>query len=181
MEQKGSKGVTIFGISLIIFPILALLACGYHYMLINKAETALGREIPQVVKEKLKERGMLEEWLRSDKELRGKTAFLKKDFKRIWAPAIVYNFILLVTAISVLRLKNWGRILAIILSIWSLIGTPFDIYNYFYHFTLKNTLTWEISAFYFSVTWIVYTILYYIFCMFLLYFFTRPKVKEQFR
>mgnify|MGYP001616530196 CR=1 FL=1 len=73
----------------------------------------------------------------------------------LWVPSFV-------GAIAVLRLKEWGRKLIIVVSLVSFI--------YFSYRLIMHTVTFEVTA---GMSLIFYVLI--------IYYFTRPKVKEQFK
>lgn len=103
--------------------------------------------------------------------------FLEKDIINT-----LFGICLFISAVGILKLKNWGRILIILLAIYDLISEVIpdilqsnkiigDVINQ--HPNIPQQLLFLIGFF--------LLILLIIFDIFIIVFFTRPKVKEQFK
>lgn len=82
---------------------------------------------------------------------------------------IIFNSLYVIAAVNLLKLKDWARRLMIL---WHIIGFPIRIINEFFMKKQLNNNS-AMTVFFVSVTSVLVLII--------IYYLTRPKVKEQFR
>lgn len=83
---------------------------------------------------------------------------------------LIYSLLILVCGIGMLRLKNWARMMFVALLIWGMFSNVLNI--------VKGLRYGEPAS---EVINIGFVILFFLLPLVIIYFFTRPTVKEQFK